>query len=183
MNQYEQIARRQWSDFMPERMEELIAAGTVDEFFHDLGVQCESQIEQLRDQMWAQLPKDLDDRDRVGQMRMIVKQAEERVLYDLIYAPVGQHLDDPGNQDLEELMLGFPAASSLRQSRYRFMDQKEDEAEQMGWKTPMLSEQEAEDLAIWDRLIEVSETWEKTETITPEMEAFARKWMREQNAL
>lgn len=123
MNKYGAMAEAHWKTVAPARYKELESPAT---FFTELGEQVQAQIEATLEKLEPTIDRDLPYLEKVGTLNAMRKQAEEIVLTDLIYTtPIENSLRD----ELDEMLGGLPAASTLQDTLYQLNDQAEEE----GW--------------------------------------------------
>ena len=125
MNQYGLLAMEFWTRQAPGLVAGLGSEEQVQEFFTDLGLQAQSQIDQVTEALQAQVPGNLPYLERVGQLRMAQLQAEEAVLHDLVYDPVGAALAEAASEDLDQLMGLLPTSQSLQEAIDQIVERAE----------------------------------------------------------
>ena len=125
MNRYGLLAMEFWTRQAPHLVAGLGSEEQVQEFFTDLGLQAQSQIDEVAEALQAQVPGNLPYLERVGRLRMAQLQAEEAVLHDLVYDPVGAALAEAATQDLDQLLGLLPTSESLQEAIDQIVERAE----------------------------------------------------------
>ena len=164
MNKYGAIAEAHWKTVAPMRYAGLESPAT---FFMELGEQVQAQVEATLEKLEPTIDQDLPYLEKVGALNAMRKQAEEIAMTDLVFTtPIENSLRD----ELDEMLGGLPAASTLQDTLYQLNDQ----AEEQGWT----EETEAEHSQLSALLPLVTEQsghrWDELDQLT---EAETRDWI------
>lgn len=151
LNRYALLAQQMWSANAPQAVAQM---SEPMEFFHAVGVNAQAQIEAMVEQMSQSVPVDAAYLDKIGQWRVIRKQAEEKVLNDLVYEPVAQaqaqaQRSETGSdplQELEELQSEAPTPEAVRQRLAAIRDEAERQAELEGWPEVIFSDSDRQQM-------------------------------------
>jgi hypothetical protein len=139
MNHYGLLAQEHWTRYAPSRLQSLDDPTT---YFSQLGETASAQIEDLANRLEQDLPTDLSYLERVGQLRMIRKQAEDVVLGELVFSVTEESTDLTGQ--LEEALGELPSPAMIDEMLTGMQLQAEEDAEREGWSGPILTDEQEE---------------------------------------
>jgi len=91
---YTETVRRYFTEHRPRAMEALGSPQEAEDFFRQLGVQIEEQVQQSEDQIAGSAPVGETYLEHVGRLRMARAQAQEIALADLLYSTPPENDDD-----------------------------------------------------------------------------------------
>lgn len=125
MNRYALIAQDHWKRYAPSRY---AALEDPESFFEELGENAEAEINLVADALERQIPSNLPYLERVGQLRAARLQAEEKTLSEMVFGIT----PEPANlgEELFELLMQFPAVTSLEGLITQINDDTEARAEE-----------------------------------------------------
>lgn len=168
MEHYGLLARDHWRDYAPNQYQELVDAGEAEAFFTELGQTASDRISAIRQQLERELPKDLPYLEKVGQMNVIRKQAEEIVLGEMVYS-VHEDSDDPVLR-LEMMLNQLPSESMIQDLLNELYDQHEDLAESngLGPDAPMIEEHQERETRLLAMRKAIDLGGREPEELTPE---------------
>lgn len=129
MNRYGARAMEMWQRSAPWAYQDLVDAGETERFFEDLGEEIAARIDQLSQTLAAKLPPGLDEKTRFSEVLSVNRQAEEIVMTELVYDPVGQMSRDELHQEIGDLMGDLPGIDSLIEARFDLMSTAQDRLE------------------------------------------------------
>ncbi len=152
MNHYAHLARQYWARHAPIRLSQL---ENPEAYFQELGESAATQIEQISNQLERDLPPDLGYLEQVAHLNMIRKEAEEKVLAELVYSTV-----DPANpvERLEELHGLLPSLELIEESLRRIQDNAQEQARLDGFGETILEPEDQEKIERLNQLAQLLQT-------------------------
>lgn len=96
-SRYEQLARTYWETYLPEQTASLPDPTS---FFASLSEQVSDEVDSEAQSILDSMPKATDPSAKVGQRLQAIRDAEHRVLADLVFLT-----PEPGTEDLEMPMV------------------------------------------------------------------------------
>lgn len=152
MNHYGHLARQYWAMHAPARLSQL---ENREAYFQELGESAATQIEQISNQLEKDIPPDLEYLEQVAHLNAIRKEAEEKVLTELVYSTV-----DPVNpvERLEELHALLPSLELIEASLRQIHDNAQEQARLDGFEETILDPEDQDKTDKLNRLAQLLQT-------------------------
>lgn len=94
MNRWGQLAVEHWSQWLPDRFNEIVRSGAPEAYFEELGEQVRAEIETLYQAMLPTMPADLGPSEAEGWRAMARRNAESQILAEMVLLPAEENPDD-----------------------------------------------------------------------------------------